>query len=425
MPPSSSPPAGRARPVTGSVLFYVQHLLGIGHLRARCASSTRWRADGIAGDLGVGRRAAAGAGRRRGRADRAAGADPGARRELQGARRRRRPAGRRRPARGAARGAARRLCRGAARCRRDRGVSVRPARLPLRARPADRGGAPAPTPRAGAVLAARHRRRCPRMRRRRRDIVARVRADFDAVLVHGDPRLVPLEASFPEAPEIADRLVYTGYVGAPAEPPDVPPECGPGTGSGEVLVSAGGGAVGGLLLATALEARRRGCLADLPLAAAGRTQPAGGRVRGAGGGPSRRGCTRALPLRFSADAAALPGVGQPGRLQHRPRHSRRRRRRRAGAVRRSARDRADFARASGWPAAAASRWWRQASCRRSGSPRRSSARCAAGRRPSPSTPRRAAHRAAGRRHDRRPERARPVGLQNFIIPPGDYTIGKW
>ena len=97
---------------------------------------------------------------------------------------------------------------------------------------------------------------------RRRDIVARVRADFDAVLVHGDPRLVPLGASFPDAPEIADRLVYTGYVGAAAEPPDAPPDLGLGAGSGEILVSAGGGAVGGLLLATALEARRRGCLSD-------------------------------------------------------------------------------------------------------------------------------------------------------------------
>ena len=97
---------------------------------------------------------------------------------------------------------------------------------------------------------------------RRRGIIARVRADFDTVLVHGDPRLVPLEASFPEAPEIADRLVYTGYVGAAAEPLDVPPEPGPGAGSDEVLVSAGGGAVGGALLAAALEARSRGCLAD-------------------------------------------------------------------------------------------------------------------------------------------------------------------
>jgi len=99
---------------------------------------------------------------------------------------------------------------------------------------------------------------------RRRDIVARVRADFDAVLVHGDPALISLDASFPQASEIADRVVYTGYVGAPAEPADAEPaDAEVGGGDGEVLVSAGGGAVGGALLATALEARRRGCLADL------------------------------------------------------------------------------------------------------------------------------------------------------------------
>ena len=53
---------------------------------------------------------------------------------------------------------------------------------------------------------------------RRRQAVERVRRDFAAVLVHGDPSLVPFEASFPAAPEIADRLIYTGYV-APAPPP--------------------------------------------------------------------------------------------------------------------------------------------------------------------------------------------------------------
>jgi predicted glycosyltransferase len=99
----------------------------------------------------------------------------------------------------------------------------------------------------------------PEDSQRRRAIVARVRDDFDAVLVHGDPSLIPLEASFPEAPEIADRLVYTGYVGGF----DQPAGAGDGPGAGEVLVSAGGGAVGGDLLATALAARRRGCLADL------------------------------------------------------------------------------------------------------------------------------------------------------------------
>ena len=50
----------------------------------------------------------------------------------------------------------------------------------------------------------------------RMEIVARVRADFDAVLVHGDPRLIALEESFALASEIADRLIYTGYVNAPA-----------------------------------------------------------------------------------------------------------------------------------------------------------------------------------------------------------------
>ena len=94
---------------------------------------------------------------------------------------------------------------------------------------------------------------------RRRDILTRVRADFDIVLVHGDPSLIPLEASFAEASEIADRLVYTGYVGAP----DGPAPAQDGAGANEVLVSAGGGAVGGALLAAALAARRRGCLADL------------------------------------------------------------------------------------------------------------------------------------------------------------------
>jgi predicted glycosyltransferase len=99
----------------------------------------------------------------------------------------------------------------------------------------------------------------PEDSQRRRAIVARVRDDFDAVLVHGDPSLIPLEVSFPEAPEIADRLIYTGYVGGF----DQPAGAGDGAGAGEVLVSAGGGAVGGALLATALAARRRGCLAGL------------------------------------------------------------------------------------------------------------------------------------------------------------------
>jgi predicted glycosyltransferase len=98
----------------------------------------------------------------------------------------------------------------------------------------------------------------PEDAKRRHEIVARVRAEFDAVLVHGDPKLIPLEASFSLAPEIADRLVYTGYV-APLDPPYEDAAAAPG--AAEVLVSAGGGAVGGELLRAALAARRQGCLA--------------------------------------------------------------------------------------------------------------------------------------------------------------------
>jgi len=79
------------------------------------------------------------------------------------------------------------------------------------------------------------------------------------VLVHGDPALIPFDASFPLASQIADRLIYTGYVSPPAEPVS---EASPAIGEG-VVVSAGGGAAGRALLDAAVEARRQGCLADL------------------------------------------------------------------------------------------------------------------------------------------------------------------
>ncbi len=100
--------------------------------------------------------------------------------------------------------------------------------------------------------------------RRPREIVDRVRADFDHVLIHGDPAFIPLETSFPLASEIADRLIYTGYVAESDEPaePDETVSAGEAAGADEVVVSVGGGAMGGVLLSTALECRRRGCLAN-------------------------------------------------------------------------------------------------------------------------------------------------------------------
>jgi predicted glycosyltransferase len=83
---------------------------------------------------------------------------------------------------------------------------------------------------------------------------------FDAVLVHGDPAVAPFSASFPQADRIAAKLRYTGYVVEPrraAAPSGRLPE-------GEVLVSAGGGAVGRPLIEAALAARPLSAARDLP-----------------------------------------------------------------------------------------------------------------------------------------------------------------
>ncbi|MBI3506216.1 MAG: glycosyl transferase family 28 [Proteobacteria bacterium] len=73
---------------------------------------------------------------------------------------------------------------------------------------------------------------------------------FDAILVHGDPALLPLPESWPECATLGDRLHYTGYV--PGDPG------GPAKGRDEIVVSVGGGAAGKHLLAaaSALAARR-------------------------------------------------------------------------------------------------------------------------------------------------------------------------
>ena len=94
----------------------------------------------------------------------------------------------------------------------------------------------------------------PKTRPARNEEIARlVESWFDYVLVHADPTLVRLERTYPLAARIADRIVYTGYVAEPA-----PPSGGPGSpGYGEVIVSAGGGAVGMRLLSAAIAARGR------------------------------------------------------------------------------------------------------------------------------------------------------------------------
>ncbi|MDG4601890.1 MAG: glycosyltransferase [Defluviicoccus sp.] len=94
---------------------------------------------------------------------------------------------------------------------------------------------------------------------RNQAIIGLAKRFFDRVLVHGDPEFIPLTASFPEADAIADKLIYTGYVaeaGAHLEAGNATE-----TGRGEVVVMVGGGAVGEPLLRTALEARPLSCAA--------------------------------------------------------------------------------------------------------------------------------------------------------------------
>lgn len=79
------------------------------------------------------------------------------------------------------------------------------------------------------------------------ETVGLVERYFDRILVHGDPRVVPFERTFALASRVESRLHYSGYV-----VDDAPDANG---GRGEVLVSAGGGAVGRRLLETALLAR--------------------------------------------------------------------------------------------------------------------------------------------------------------------------
>lgn len=81
---------------------------------------------------------------------------------------------------------------------------------------------------------------------------------FDHVLVHGDPAVIAFNATFSHAPTIEKRLHYTGYVVESAMPAGLPREPGVplDTSQTGVLVSAGGGAVGKRLMTTAIEARR-------------------------------------------------------------------------------------------------------------------------------------------------------------------------
>ncbi|WP_420402866.1 glycosyltransferase family protein [Nisaea sp.] len=75
---------------------------------------------------------------------------------------------------------------------------------------------------------------------RNREIVETAGRYYDLVLVHGDERVISLADTFPMYGDLTPPVRYTGYVLNPIDSGS-----GQGDGAGEIVVSAGGGAVGG------------------------------------------------------------------------------------------------------------------------------------------------------------------------------------
>jgi predicted glycosyltransferase len=88
------------------------------------------------------------------------------------------------------------------------------------------------------------------------EMLERIETYYDRVLIHGDPTLIPFDETFAHADRIADLVTYTGYV------VDTPQKTEGGAGSDEVIVSAGGGAVSEELFRAAMAARPHTQLAD-------------------------------------------------------------------------------------------------------------------------------------------------------------------
>jgi len=86
---------------------------------------------------------------------------------------------------------------------------------------------------------------------RDKEMIDRAKQYFDLILVHGDPRLIPFDKTFPKANEISHLIQYTGYV---VDLEKVRKEK-VSKKSSEIVVSSGSGAVGENLLKLAIKAR--------------------------------------------------------------------------------------------------------------------------------------------------------------------------
>ncbi|WP_417452295.1 glycosyltransferase family protein [Kiloniella sp.] len=90
------------------------------------------------------------------------------------------------------------------------------------------------------------------------EMLSWVDTHFDHVLIHGDQNLIPFDKTFHPARHIADKILYSGYV--VDEKVDGTPH--PTDGIDEVLVSTGGGAVSERLIEAALSARKLSVLKE-------------------------------------------------------------------------------------------------------------------------------------------------------------------
>ncbi len=125
---------------------------------------------------------------------------------------------------------------------------------------------------------------------------------FDLAIVHGDPALARFEVSFPLAERLGDKLAYSGLVG-PADRVGLPSE------RFDVIVSAGGGAVGEALLRCALAARPLSRLADASwLVVTGPNRP-DAPLPGCGPGVTVRTFVPDLASRFRAARLSISQAG--------------------------------------------------------------------------------------------------------------------
>lgn len=89
----------------------------------------------------------------------------------------------------------------------------------------------------------------PRKPGRKEEAQARFAQAYDGALFHGSAQLLPLSASWPLPDALATKVIDTGYIG-----PEPRPSTASGEGKGEIIVAAGGGAVGDDIFRAAIAA---------------------------------------------------------------------------------------------------------------------------------------------------------------------------